>query len=204
MCVLYFAGFILCARRWPGPLQSLRHVRLQWLKCRQLSKLVERRKDCQDDKMFLLKKIAKWLWPRQKKTCSFFLRNIGMSPSQLNFLLRMAAKKTLQNQQALSVRLKMWRQQASLRKRTRRIYLQSLKRGDSPGRGVGRHLLLFIQNSPAALPKSDGPRHIASVGSRYCCWGGSRAVWVGRGSAGLFCSCGWSFSLPPLNCPFNF
>lgn len=67
MCVLYFAGLILCTRRWPGPLQSLSNVTLQWLKCRQLSQLVERWKDCQDDKVFLIKKIAKWLWPRKKK-----------------------------------------------------------------------------------------------------------------------------------------
>lgn len=60
----------------------------------------------------------------------------------------------------------------------------------------------FIQNSPAALSKPAGPRHIASVGSWYCCWGGSRGVWVGRGRAGLFC--GWSSSLPPLNWPFHF
>lgn len=65
---------------------------------------------------------------------SFFLRNTGMSPSQLNFLLKMTEKRILQNQQALLVKLKLWRRRASLRKRMRRIYLQLLKRGDSPGR----------------------------------------------------------------------
>lgn len=77
-----------------------------------------------------------------------FLRNTGMSPSRLNFLQKMTKKRTLQNQLALSVRLKLWRRWASLRKRMRRIYLQSLKRGDSPGRG-GRGI--FLEQHSSAL-----------------------------------------------------
>jgi len=38
---------------------------------------------------------------------SSFLRNIGMSPSHLNFLQKITVKKTLQNHLAPSVRLKL-------------------------------------------------------------------------------------------------
>lgn len=67
---------------------------------------------------------------------SSFLRNIGMSPSHLNFLQKITVKKTLQNHLAPSVRLKLWRRRAYLRKMMRRIYLQSLKRGENTLGGI--------------------------------------------------------------------
>lgn len=81
-----------------------------------------------------VEKMWKWLWPRQKKLkCSLFFRNTGISPSLLNFLLqKITEKRDLQNQLAPSVKLKLWRRRASLRKKMRRIYLQSLKRGENP------------------------------------------------------------------------
>lgn len=67
---------------------------------------------------------------------SLFLRNTGMSPSHLNFLQKITVKRTLQNHLAPSVRLKLWRRRAYLRKMMRRIYLQSLKRGENTLGGI--------------------------------------------------------------------
>lgn len=200
MCVPCFAGQIPYAKRWPGPQQSLSNVILQWLTQRQENKLVEKWKACQDAECFCLCRRWESGFDQDKRNLkgSLFLRNTGMSPSQLNFLLKMTEKRTLQNQLALSVRLKLWRRRASLRMKMRRIYLQSLKRGDS----CGRRGSAFFQNSPAVPSKPDALKHIASVVPCYCCWGGSRGVGVGGGRAALFyhfCICGGSFCLPPLN-----